>query len=351
MGIISCFLTMVRDVQDRKVHLTASSLDSLISNYEHYAYVGNRRDHKNLVLRLSSKIRERIGQLSAYDHPSQTASDEEWASWWYGTSKWERNSGVFPDFVLACVGEKADCYWRGAFLELKDSKGAALASFNSTLPSSTKDIQKTSRIVRCSVHRYDLPFSEEDHYPKKRRCFYLVRTKSNSEQEVRISLVEGTFFETVPNSVLLAQVWKQLLNDANVPDPIAEEVITSLASLDREDIAVSRHVSKASIKPRLRIMSEVEKDGNPHTYDEIPARSVNLIVKPPISEDVDAQQWLRDSIDWLKCQAKAEGLGMQKANTQNVSLVLEGRELHLNVRLINHRRNGKHCVLQYKFED
>jgi hypothetical protein len=339
---------MVNDLHQGNVDLTTSPLDSLVASYDHYAYVGNRRDLKDQVLRLSSGIRDRIGQLAGFKHPPNTASDEEWASWWYGTSKWERNSGVFPDFVLACVGENADYYWRGAFLELKDSKGAALASFNSTLPSSTKDIRKTSDIVKRSVDRYDLPISKQKDYPKNRRCFYLVRTKSNSEQEVRVSIVEGTFFETVPNSELLSQVWKQLLNKAKVPDMIAEQVIEYLASLEREDIAVSRHVCKASIKPRLRIMSEVERDGNPHTYNEIPARSVNLIVKPVISEGVDEERWLRESIDWFTQQAKAEGLVVHKANSQNLSLALGCQEFQLTVRFIHHRRNGRHLVLQYQ---
>lgn len=348
MGIVKCFLSMVSKLRNAEVALTTSPLDALIADYGHYAYVGNRCQLRRTVLELSSRLRSRLSQVLGVDHPPESASDEEWAAWWYGRKNWDKSSGAFPDFVLACVGEEADYYWRGALLELKDSKGASVASFNSTLPSSVKDLQKLGLIVREAVHRYDLPCSQHPDYPQTRRCFYLVRTMAKSEQEVRVSLVEGTFFETLPTSALLREVWKQLLLEAKLPMEKVEEVAEKLATIDRDEIAISRHVDKASIKPRVRIMSEVESDGNPHAYAEIPARTVNLVVKPEVPDGKSEPDWLYRSVAWLQQQAKAEGLTVQRANSQHIAFLFAEQVIELAIRCIHHRRNGRHLVLQYQ---
>lgn len=350
MGIVKCFLNMVSDLRTGEADLTASPLDVLIASYDNYAYVGNRRQLRQVVLSLSSRLRCRIQRIPDVEHPSSDSdSDEHWAAWWYGRKDWDKNSGTFPDFVLACVGEEADYHWRGALLELKDSEGASIASFNSTLPSSVKDMQKLAPIVRDAVYRYDLPSSRASNYSWLRRCFYLVRTKAKSMEEVRVSLVEGTFFETLPTSELLREVWKQLLLEAGLPEQKTREVVESLGTLDREKIAISRHIDRASVKPRLRIMSEVESDGNPHTYREIPAGTVNLVIKPEVPEEESSEaDWLLQSVDWFRQQAKAEGLTVQSANSQNVTFVFGEQEILLVVRCIHHRRNGRHLVLQYQ---
>lgn len=348
MGIVSCFLSMVDDLRHSRVTMTTSPLDALIAGYNNYAYVGSRRQLRQEVLRLGSRLRSRISGLDV-QHPPDNAADEEWVVWWFGRKDWATNSGVFPDFVLACVGERKDYYWRGALLELKDSAGASVASFNSTLPSAVKDLQKLSKVVQDAVCRYDLPLSRCRNYSWIRRCFYLVRTRAQSQEEVRVSLVEGTFFETLPNDKLLREVWKQLLRDAGLPEQKAEEVVESLGALNREDIAISRHIDKASIKPRLRIMSEVEGEGNPHTYSEIPARTANLIVKPAIKEEgINETEWLCQSVEWFSKQAEAEGSTVRDVDSQSVAFTIGGEKVSFTIRCLQHRRNGRHLVLQYQ---
>lgn len=144
---------------------------------------------------------------------------------------------------------------------------------------------------------------------------------AKSEGEVRVSLVEGTFFETLPTSDLLREVWRQLLLESGLPMEKTEEVVANLGSLGREEIAISRHISGASIKPRLRIMSEVEKEGNPHTYGEIPARTVNLVVKPAVVEESSPEtDWLSQSVAWFQGQVRKEGVVVHHADYHSIVL-------------------------------
>lgn len=352
MGIMKCFLDIVNDLRQGKKDLTTYPLDMLAASHDNYAYIGNRRTLREQVLTLSSRLRTRISVLDNVPDdvpdPPQNGSNEDWVAWWYGCKDWAKNSGAFPDFVLASVGEKAEYCWRGALLELKDSKGGSIASFNSTLPSSCKDIQKLSPIVQDAVRRYDLPSSQEPDYSWERSCFYLVRTRATSPDEVRVSLVQGTFFETLPTKELLSQVWKQLFSEAGL-QKIPNEVVEALSSLQREEIAISRHIDGASIKPRLRIMSEVENDGNPHTYREIPPRTLNLIVKTPVVEQAgDSDAWLLQSMEWFSQQAQAEGLTVENADIPNTTFMVGREKISVDLRCIVHRRNGRHLVLQYQ---
>ncbi|GIV14852.1 MAG: hypothetical protein KatS3mg022_0287 [Armatimonadota bacterium] len=84
MGIIKCFLDIVNDLRQRKQDLTTYPLDILAASYDDYAYIGNRAALKEKVLTLSSRLRTRISVLQDEQHPSENATDEDWAAWWYG---------------------------------------------------------------------------------------------------------------------------------------------------------------------------------------------------------------------------------------------------------------------------
>ncbi|MFX5142218.1 hypothetical protein ABTC48_21285, partial [Acinetobacter baumannii] len=76
-------------------------------------------------------------------------------------------------------------------------------------------------------------------------------------KQSRVSLVHGTFVETFPNQHLLAHLWQDVLRQANAPDELLGQIIPYLAQLDRAEVAQTRQIEKASVKPRLRIMSEI----------------------------------------------------------------------------------------------
>jgi len=344
MGIVRCFLQMVEDLCQHRVRLTDSPLEKLVANYIGFAYIGSRRRLKQAVLSHSNLLRERLRLNRCEGCPDVSAPEEEWARWWYGRADWDKDSGVFPDFVIA--HEVPGNCWNGALIELKDSESVSVASFNSTLPSAEKDVKRLSDIVRESVRRYDLPVSITPDYLWKRKCFYLVRTSKTHKKKVRISLVQGTFFETLPGQELLRQLWGQLLRQAGLTEDKSSGVVDALASLEREDIAVSRHIEKASIKPRLRIMSELQADANPHDYPEIPPQTVNLIVKPEIADEGDDNLWITQSLTWFEQQADREKVTVVESTSQRIVLCEKDAEYAFKVCCVHHKRNGRHLVLQ-----
>ncbi|MCS7300200.1 MAG: hypothetical protein NZ556_01405, partial [Fimbriimonadales bacterium] len=252
---------------------------------------------------------------------------------------WRTDSGAFPDFVLA--SEATSAVGDGALLELKDSRTEAIASFNSTLPSARKLLSRLTAIVADAVRRYEACFRGEG--TDERDCFYLVRTHKQDPQACRLSLVQGTFFETLPTPQLLAELWGQLFAQANVPEELQKQVIEYLSQLDRADIAQTRQVERASVKPRLRIMSEIHREGNPHTYPEVPPRSVNLILKLPeeIATFPNADERMRLAEQWALGQFRLDGVLIS-----GTLLVVGTASLQMQLKEIQHRRNGLHLVVQ-----
>ncbi|MCS6772982.1 MAG: hypothetical protein NZ693_02580, partial [Thermoflexales bacterium] len=263
------------------------------------------------------------------------------AARWYGRSDWRVDSGAFPDFVLAW--EERGILGDGALVELKDSRDQSIASFNSTLPSARKRISTLTDLVRDAVDRYERCASlRPDERPDERDCFYLVRTRKSEPRECRLSLVQGTFFETLPNNELLKALWKQVLDQAEVPAELQEKLSPYLSQLERADIAQTRQIEGASVKPRLRIMSEVHSEGNPHRYAEITPRSVNLIVKlPEECADLRGDDLIRRSSGWILELFRADGVAASAKEPAHDQLVLAG-ELRAQLKLIRHRRNGLH---------
>jgi len=103
---------------------------------------------------------------------------------------------------------------------------------------------------------------------------------------------------------------------------LASEIETLMRQVtDQTIIASSQQISGASVRPRLRIMSEVHRDGNPHTYSEIRNKTINLIVSEEIWSDA-----------WHRCIEKElpATCGMK-----------------INIGHILHNRNGKHHFISF----
>lgn len=327
MGVFRLYTEIVSYLMAQPNSLCVVSLDALAAVYSPYAYIGNRKSLQGAVLREAQRLQ------GCHAVPATTDINEI-VAWWFGRHRWQTDSGAFPDFVLAWEG--TDTVGDGALLELKDSHGAGIASFNSTLPSARKSLSKLTTLVVEAVRRYE---SCSQIGVDDRDCFYLVRTHKRNPHECRLSLVQGTFFETLPTPALLAELWGQLFAQAKVPETLRQRVIKYLAQLDRADIAQTRRVERASVKPRLRIMSEIHKEGNPHAYHEIPARSVNLVLKSPIESEQS------DLMVWLEQQFVKENVPI--ASTSNpLRLLLGSSQVPVEIRFIQHRRNGLHLVVQ-----
>ena len=322
MGVCKLFFRIAHYLHENPHQLASASLEDIAAQYRPYAYIGARKHLREFV-------QERAQEVGI--DPAK----------WFGTKKWQSNSGAFPDFVLAC--EPHSPLGNGALLELKDSAGDQIASFNSTLPSARKRISRLTKMVQTAVQNYE---SERGcACPDERDCFYLVRTKNKYPDTCRLSVVQGTFFETIPNQELLKSLWKDLLKQAGVPAEQHMEILDYLAKLERNEVAKSRRIKRAAIKPRLRIMSEVVTDANPHKYREIGERTVNLILKAP-------SEGGRESLErWILHCFSTDNLPA-KPVSDDVFVVSDDSGCQVNCRIawVEHKLNGLHLVVQVQLD-
>jgi hypothetical protein len=322
MGVCKLFFRIAHYLHENPHQLASASLEDIAAQYRPYAYIGARKHLREFVQEQAQKV--------GID-PAQ----------WFGTKKWQSDSGAFPDFVLAC--EPHSPLGNGALLELKDSAGDQIASFNSTLPSARKHISRLTKMVQTAVQNYES--KRGCACPDERDCFYLVRTKNKYPDTCRLSVVQGTFFETIPNQELLKSLWKDLLEQSGVPIEQHKEILDYLAKLERNEVAKSRRIKRAAIKPRLRIMSEVVADANPHKYQEIRERTVNLILKAPSEGGRESlEQWILHCFSTDNLPAKPV--------SDDVFVVSDDSGCQVNCRIawVEHKLNGLHLVVQVQLD-
>ena len=238
------------------------------------------------------------------------------------------NSWQFPDFLFKVKKHKGKLAG-GSLLELKDSKSGQIASFNSTIPTKYKSLEEidvingnnlVSRIAKIKEGSVAL---DENYYKFERRCFYLIRTNKNDETKVKVSIVDASFFETVPKDHLFYQMFLNILQThlekkrIKIPRETLKKVEEALSHItDQTIVASSQLIDKASIKPRLRIMAEVHPEGNPHKYPEILEGTFNLII-----QSLPQVKTLKEEL----CASVPE----------------------IEVFSIHHKRNGEHTVFQF----
>jgi hypothetical protein len=315
INVIELFIEMVNHLKKGTISLHTPLEEMVLKACgSDLAYVDNRRD---------------AGEDYGYDFCGNLNKD-----WLKSQGIEERllysKSEQFPDFLLKVRRhkEKLIC---GSLLELKDSKGGNIALFNSTLPTKYKSLEEVnvvngSNLVSRIAGVMDGALAQVvDYYTFQRRCFYLVRTHRDNER-VKVSIVDGSFFETVPKDHLIYQMFLNVLRthldgkDMKIsPETLrqVEEVLSHIT--DQTMIAASQIIDGASVKPRLRIMAEVHPEGNPHSsfYPEILEGSFALIL-----------------------QASQSTKGLER------KLCLEIPEIE--VFSVHHKRNGEHIVFQFK---
>jgi len=239
-------------------------------------------------------------------------------------------SQEFPDFVFKTrlEGGRFIC---GSLLETKDTVGGTISSFNSTIPTGTKSLQEidainnsaiVSRLVKLKDRQ---PVAPPEYFNYLRHCFYLIRTHKNSVKR-KTSLVHGSFFETVSKDYLISQMFLNILEEhrrkgkvQTTDDKIFEtrQILKNIN--DQTIIASSQSIENASIKPRLRLMAEVNPEGNPHNpqhYPEIQDGSINLLLP-------------------------------QHLMSQELAQYTKNKNTKLNFLTLQHKRNGKYAVIQF----
>ena len=236
----------------------------------------------------------------------------------------------FPDFLFKVKkNEKRNI--GGSLIELKNSKGGSIASFNSTIPTKYKsleeiDVVNGDKLVSRIATIMDGKLAAERHYLEfERKCLYLIRTNKDSDK-VKVSIVDGSFFETIPKEHLFYQMLMNVLRahlekkEIDISSEALKNVEEAFSHIDDQTIiAKSQIIERASVRPRLRIMAEVHPEGNPHSkfYPEITESSFNLIL-----------------------QSSPEVKELQKELSSNIP--------EIEVFSIFHKRNGEHTVFQFK---
>lgn len=322
--VVDFFIRVVNNLKDDSLN-PSSPLEEIVlkSAGRDLAYIDNRRDALGKFrFDFWESLMSDLGEMGLSQLLRNTKISNK-----LQYSKSEQ----FPDFLFKVRRTNGNLTC-GSLLELKDSAGRNIASFNSTLPTHFKnldeiDIVNGKNLVSRISSIIDENYSQGDCHALERRCFYLVRTHRGTPEKIRISIIDGSFFETVPKDHLIHQVFLQILsNHINSgqleisPEKLSQvqEVLSNIT--DQTIIATSRIVNGASIRPRLRIMAEVHREGNPHSshYPQISEGTFNFILL---------------------------------ANAQSTMLIerLVSEIPELEIFTIKHLRNGEHIVFQFRF--
>ncbi len=362
MGVLKLYAALAARIAQNPSEAVIRPLDDLAAVYSDFSYIGNRKGLESLVRDECTRFKQRLDAIREQEISRLGILDpvttnlirvlrekddlSQVIQTWLGKD-WLKDSGVFPDFLLGMDGDAS--FGNGALLELKDSKEASIASFNSTIPTRYKSLDEVTKItssalVSNAAKLYDFPLSTTPNYFQHiRPCFYLIRTRAKLDAQVRISLVEGSFFETLPKHKLLQAIWGQILDAAGLTSVERERTMELLGELEQSEIAQSRDIEGASVRPRLRLMAEVHPDGNIHRYAEIPPRTCNLVIKKE-------QQ---TNLNWLVQEFRRENISahVQKIGGEQIVILQNGNQaIRLQVLTINHKRNGEHLVLQLKLD-
>jgi hypothetical protein len=192
-----------------------------------------------------------------------------------------QNAGQFPDLAIK-INTSDALFTGGELIELKDSKSYTVSSFNSTIPSGQKDIDKVIKSANSIIKKQMQEAGDDIYSLPTRDVFYLIRGKS--KKNVKIVLVHGSFFETVKTNSLISQSFEQVLAERlkekglNIGDNIKDLLVDIFS--EQESFSKVRNVNKASVKLRFRIMTEVKAEGNilnSKKYPEIKDNTISLI--------------------------------------------------------------------------
>jgi len=188
---------------------------------------------------------------------------------------YSRRGKGFPTFSIKLNQDKSKLAG-GELVKLKTRNRYSISPFKSSIP-----VGK----VKVKTITGDDVFSLEE-----RDVYYLVRGRKGSHQ--KICLVHGSFFETLNTNELIRQSFGQVLDEKLAGTNVSDEVKEQLSAIfsEQEDFSRVRNVSKASVKLRFRILTEVKPEGNilnPKQYPEVVDDSLNFIV-PYHSEEEKA---------------------------------------------------------------
>ena len=203
------------------------------------------------------------------------------------------NIGRFPDLAIKLNHNNHE-FSGGELIELKDSrKSYSVASFNSTIPTGEKEIQKLIEGNKNTIRTQMQEAGNDILSLPTRQVFYLIRGRKQAN--VKVCLTHGKFFETVPVSKLISQSFAQVLEERSneLGESLSAEMGQKLLDMFSEQQAFSRvrNVDNASVKLRFRIMTEVKAGANilnPNQYSQIEDDTLNFAV--PCHDETEQNQ-------------------------------------------------------------
>lgn len=193
-----------------------------------------------------------------------------------------RNLGQFPDLAIK-INLANQLFSGGELVELKDSKTYAVASFNSTIPTGKKEIEKVVKNSSGAIAQQMLAAGDDIFSLPIRDVFYLVRGKK--KDKTKICLIHGSFFETVATGDLISQSFSQVLEErlqqkGLVVEQEIKDLLLTMFS-EQANFSKVRTISKASVKLRFRILTEVKAEGNilnTKKYPQIGDDTLNFLI-------------------------------------------------------------------------
>jgi hypothetical protein len=192
------------------------------------------------------------------------------------------NEGLFPDLAIKLNHNRA-IFSGGEFIELKDSKSYSVASFNSTIPTGEKDIHELIEGTESTIRTQMQEAGDDILSLRIRQVFYLTRGRKRSN--VKVCLVHGKFFETVPVSTLISESFGQALEErlTELGTSLSVSMKQKLLDLfsEQETFSRTRTVDNASVRLRFRVMTEVKAGGNilnQNQYPQINDNTLNFAV-------------------------------------------------------------------------
>ncbi len=199
--------------------------------------------------------------------------------------------GKFPDMAIRLNKDKT-VFTGGELIELKDSISYSVSSFNSTIPSKSKQISKIITSENNSIFKQMEDAGNNIYSLPQRDVFYLIRGRKANH--TKVCLVSGAFFETIRKEELISESFMQVLDDnlKESDNKIAPEIRNLFHKIfsEQENFSKVRNVDKASVKLRFRIMTEVKAEGNilnSKNYPEIEDDTLNFIIPCESKDDED----------------------------------------------------------------
>ena len=190
------------------------------------------------------------------------------------------NEGIFPNLAIK-LNRNDSIFSGGELIALKDSKSYSVAPFSSTIPTGEKEIHELIQGKENTIRMQMQEAGDDILSLPIRQVFYLTRGRKRSN--VKVCLVHGKFFETVPVSTLISESFGQALEERlnELDTSLSASMKQKLLNLfsEQETFSRTRSIENASVRLRFRVMTEVKAGGNilnQNQYPQIDDNTLNL---------------------------------------------------------------------------